>query len=303
MANNLLISLPKADGNPLMIRIFAGKIKNIDTSQLHYFEALAYTLVQDAQRNSKWNGKAMLGIYIGQSHQHARTMSLVLSLMLGCILPQFHITMDSSFATIQPPHSFAPPSWWQERCFFRGSNQPKSINESGTKLGLDIVSPTEPVLDIPAPDNETWLKFEAPAPNSALSPSEATIMSSPDITANPSQSSQPWCSMRVHCAPKCLTYETFAAMIEDHSNPITQLGNDIDLERELCCFLTYALASRKNKTKSNDTFYFHEALCKHNKADFVQAMLDEINDQQAVGHWVLMQKDSVPAGAHILPCI
>ena len=75
--------------------------------------------MQAGKKIQKWQERARVGIYLGISPQHVRTVALVLSLTTGLTSPQFHVHVDSTFQTMR--HSFGnqlPQSLWQEKCHF-----------------------------------------------------------------------------------------------------------------------------------------------------------------------------------------
>ena len=47
----------------------------------------------------RWNPRARLGAYLGQSPHHAANVSLILNPATGYISPQFHCTCDDYFET------------------------------------------------------------------------------------------------------------------------------------------------------------------------------------------------------------
>jgi hypothetical protein len=49
--------------------------------------------------------------------------------------------------------------------------------------------------------------------------------------------------------------------------------------------------------------YLHQALKAHNREEFLKAMSDEIGAHMKNKNWVLMHRDSVPAGKSILPAV
>jgi hypothetical protein len=65
----------------------------------------------------KWSERTRVGVYLGKSSQHARTVALVLSLTTGLTSPQFTSnliqTMRKSF------HDQPVPSFWQTKCGFK----------------------------------------------------------------------------------------------------------------------------------------------------------------------------------------
>ena len=51
---------------------------------------------------SKWDARARLGVNLGLSPCHSRSVSLVLNLGMGLVSPQFHIKDDEFFETVKP---------------------------------------------------------------------------------------------------------------------------------------------------------------------------------------------------------
>ena len=41
-----------------------------------------------------------MGVYLGQSPQHARSVALVLNIKTGLVFPQFHVAFDDMFETV-----------------------------------------------------------------------------------------------------------------------------------------------------------------------------------------------------------
>ena len=90
---------------------------------------------------NKWEERSKIGVYLGRSPHHARSVALVLNLTTGHVSPQFHVMFDPSFQAIKPTYGGrSPPSQWQEKCGFTqkqdeptpGRNgQPSTATRSG----------------------------------------------------------------------------------------------------------------------------------------------------------------------------
>ena len=93
-----------------------------NTEHWHHFGSPVYVLdskLASGKKIDKWSERARVGIYLGRSSQHARTVVLVLSLTTGLTSPQFHIKVDSTFQTMQASFgSQQPASQWQSKCGF-----------------------------------------------------------------------------------------------------------------------------------------------------------------------------------------
>ncbi len=76
-------------------------------------------LQSDKAIKHKWEERSRVGIYLGRSPQHARSVALVLNLETGHVSPQFHVVFDPSFQTIKCSFGGQPPvSHWQAKCGF-----------------------------------------------------------------------------------------------------------------------------------------------------------------------------------------
>jgi hypothetical protein len=82
--------------------------------------------MQSGKKLPKWEIRSRMGIYLGMSMQHARSVALVLNLKTGHVSPQFHVTFDPKFETVrQSLGNMSPPSEWQKMCGFTTSSTPR----------------------------------------------------------------------------------------------------------------------------------------------------------------------------------
>jgi hypothetical protein len=111
------------------MEIFTGTKVQPKVSQDHPFGCPVYALdgrLQNRQKIDKWDPRARLGIYLGNSPMHAKTCGLILSLRTGLVSPQFHIEYDNLFETTRGVQSHdLPSSLWQVA---ETSNVPLSQN-------------------------------------------------------------------------------------------------------------------------------------------------------------------------------
>ena len=54
-----------------------------------------------AREHRKWKQRSRLGVYLGPSPNHARSVALVLNPRTGHVPPQFHVKFDDFFETVQ----------------------------------------------------------------------------------------------------------------------------------------------------------------------------------------------------------
>ena len=70
-------------------------------SHFHTFGCPTYMLTIEAEqgRAKKWEGRSVLGIYLGPFPEHEGSVSLVLNITRGNASPQFHVGHDNFFDT------------------------------------------------------------------------------------------------------------------------------------------------------------------------------------------------------------
>ena len=66
----------------------------------------------DIPKPLKWKQRSRLGVYLGPSPNHARSVALVLNPRTGHVSPQFHVKFDDFFETVQSKDTDldAPPN-------------------------------------------------------------------------------------------------------------------------------------------------------------------------------------------------
>ena len=84
--------------------------------------------LQQSKPHRKWDERSRVGLYLGRSPFHARSVALVLNLTTARVSPQYHVQFDPSFQTIRESFGgIEPPSHWQSICGFTKSRKtPKS---------------------------------------------------------------------------------------------------------------------------------------------------------------------------------
>ncbi len=121
MANDVLNETPslrdKARRSPL--QIFADTKVHPNSKHWKPFGCPVYVLEAGLQKGGihhKWQQRSRVGLYIGRSPHHARSVALVLDLQTGLVSPQFHIKFDPSFHTVKQSPEIE--SKWQTKAGF-----------------------------------------------------------------------------------------------------------------------------------------------------------------------------------------
>ena len=94
---------------------------------LHPFGCPVYVLdnnLQSGKSLPKWKPRARVGIYLGQSREHASNVSYVLNPSTDHISPQYHVIYDDDFATVSAQTDFQKVIIWE------------GLNKTQPKLGL-----------------------------------------------------------------------------------------------------------------------------------------------------------------------
>jgi len=162
MANDLINETPGAlrehDVDRAPIEIFSGT--RIAPNQKHWqtFGCPVYVLndpqASGSGKGPKWTERSRLGIYLGRSPKHARTVPLVLNTRTGLTSPQFHIRMDPSFQTMRESFGGQPPKVeWMTKCgFHRPAAKPtRRQAPEGAKLSRTQRQPKAGDINIDAP--------------------------------------------------------------------------------------------------------------------------------------------------------
>ena len=73
--------------------------------------------MQQQRPTHKWKVRTRMGLYLGRSPIHARTISLVLNLTTGRVRPQFHCYHDKGFDSVKETQN-KDDQLWQIRAGF-----------------------------------------------------------------------------------------------------------------------------------------------------------------------------------------
>ena len=176
LANEAHNCAPFRNGlSPIALFSRSRVLPNLD--HLHPFGCPTNVLgekMQSDKKGPKWGERARCGIYLGLSPNHARSVSLVMSLSTGMVSPQYHLHADEFFETVtrqgpsNPVLSIPYKSEWQERLGFPRSNldHPVITDRHADSEGAPAhLTTSEGVLSPTASEGDSN-KENADAPNS-----------------------------------------------------------------------------------------------------------------------------------------
>jgi hypothetical protein len=307
MANDILNDTPNLVTSKIPTNHFTRSNIAVNPKHYHTFGCPMYMLdtdLQSGKRINKWSDRSNVGIHLGRSSQHARTVHLVLSLTTGLLSPQFHLKVDDKFETLRTVYGNHPPkSLWQEKCHFVAKQSPMQGNGNVTKDTVTQAGKTQNSTQVNKSAPEPIQATENP-PSEPMRPSEgasvvpplapAATASSPVLTipSVPEQSVRR--STRSRRSPQRLI-EAYASELQHSDVPyevFATLHDDDD--HDWCAYAA---------SKDPDTMYLHEAMKQPDKAEFLVAMDKEMQGQMDNGNFKVVHQSEVPQGASILPAV
>lgn len=296
------------------IELFA---KSEVTPNLNHFQPFGCPVfvldnkMQSGNKLPKWEVRSRMGVYLGMSMQHARSVALVLNLKTGHVSPQFHVTFDPKFETVRSSlGNLSPPSEWQKICGFSTSTAPKvqgfkqaqqgQIRKNDMPFMEFDLEPGEEVNEgegqasqTPLPQSEgEQEEGQEPQAHLRRSPRLNKVSEAEEANKEPQPSTygskvlEVWYDLEAKLEinlPYHVAYETIKEWA--------------DIEGEQHPMLAYAASA------DPDTMYYHEAMREPDRAEFIKAMSKEVKSHTENGVWELVPRSSVPAGTKILPAV
>jgi hypothetical protein len=318
MANDVHLSSPslKQEGAPSPLERFAGVGVRPKISSFHPFGCPVYVLdsaLASGQSLPKWNERARVGIYLGPSPRHSRSVALVLSLTTGLVSPQYHIIFDDHFQTVRAnrPGSLHYQSAWQTLAGLKLELEPGEANTGRSKRGGRGARMIEQLLHpaFPAPGQHA-----VPSEGEELLPSEGDeegepppppIEPDPDPEASeetdneqqqgPIQGPHPRRSGRVRTRPAW--WEPYyvaneALLSADHWDTVQESIDHGTLDP--IAFVA---------SNDPDVMYYDQAMKQPDAEQFTQACNDEIAAHQDNGHWEIVPRTALPDGTKVVPSV
>ena len=249
----------------------------------------------------KWTERSRIGIYLGRSPFHARSVALVLNLSTGRVSPQFHVQFDPGFYTVKKSFGgHSPPSLWQAICgFTRASPEAKLQREPANNKASKprfALEPTDqqqtdaslPVQETPQAEGDRETQAEVPLRRSSRIRKpvignrlvDALTVQVLETTVPEDQAESP--DDGAPAQGEIFAYSTlFPLHDEDDPDPIHAYAASAD----------------------PDTLYHHEAMREPDREHFQTAMVKEFTDQWDNGNFELKRRDEIPEDARILPAV
>jgi hypothetical protein len=282
------------------------RFSNIDVApnlkNFHTFGCPVFALenrLQAQQSVGSWASRARLGINLGPSPRHARSVSMVLNLNTGLVSPQFHVKHDEFFETINDNNRHQRAAW----LLLANLVRPRSIRTpiadpvphipNATPLPpsqreIPNIQPPQPDQAVIPPeltnDEPAPMEPPAPAPNPPEPIIESVGISTRGRRRKPSQ------RMResINQGLTITSYSTYYDALHE---------DDFQLQDQMLDPIAF------KATSDPDTMHYHQAMVAPDRAQFLQAIIKEVNAHIANEHWELIPRSQVPQGTKILDSI
>ena len=322
MANDVLIETPLMQNKEKLSphQLFSSTRTQPNPKHWKPFGCPVYVLDSSIQNgrgiHHKWKQRSKVGIYLGRSPQHARSVALVLDRQTALVSPQFHVTFDPSFHTCKQDDF---DSKWQLKAGFVAQREPELTKTAKVPVPQSSTTKEKRSKSITAPENQAT---ESPPKrqrreanrselNNQLQHHDLEIPSQPPeppketVRNEDTGSSEPITNNRTSARkrqPIERLIEAMGAEVKDTSG---------EIEGEIFCLVAmYPVRDEDENpllaykaSADPDTMYMHEAMKEPDSKEFIKAMEKEVSDQSNNKNFSIIHRSKVPEGATILPTV
>jgi len=235
----------------------------------------------------KWNSRARLGINLGLSPKHARSVSLVLNLTTGNASPQFHVIHDNFFETVKDEDKSRSSRW------LAGAGL---INEEGESNPFPRIKDS-----FRSSENNEEAELN-------VNENEANeLNSNEESQADQSHLAEDNQAPRRSQRNRRMTQRMRESLVQQGENNLSyaaEIGeleilhkDDYRIQEAMKDPISFAGLIEK------DTMYYHEAMGAPDREEFIKAIVKEINDHIDGKHWVIINESDVPNDTIILDSV
>ncbi len=226
-SSNELPSLAFKDGRT-PLQAFAGSRATTNPRFWQPFACPVYVLTPALQSAGgilgKWKDRARVGLYLGRSPNHARSVALVLNLTTGLVSPQFHVTFNPSFQTVKRTFDGLPLEVkWLQAVGFKAKPKTRSTTQREQEnRTFDATNPPVNDLQFSTIDDSAWQD---------LSPIQQDNHQQPDPLPQASEGAQGWFDVEEAPTDDGAQHsdgkESGQSMATDHSTTTLRCSNHI----------------------------------------------------------------------------
>ena len=283
-------NMPAKDGGPSPRERFSQVEIMSNMRNFHTFGCPVYALdrrLQEQKSVNSWAPRARLGINLGPSPRHARSVTLVMNLSNGLVSPQYHVRHDEFFETVDR-NTDSPKAPWMTLAGFRNQRVTREVRMEPVGQRTATRSPQL------SPDDSTQPLTSRNTLSSMIPELEAGIANDmvQGSNAQPPQSDvYRTRSGRESRAPERFDPTGYSAYYE------VLHEEDFQIQDDMCDPIAFKASS------DPDTLYYHEAMAAPDRKQFLEAIVKEVNAHIENNHWALVPKRDVPKDAKVLDAV
>ena len=325
-ANDVANATPRKGQELSPLEMFSGVEIAPKLRHFHAFGCPTYVLdnaLQSGQGAPKWKERSRLGVYLGPSPNHARSIALVLSPRTGHVSPQFHVKFDDFFETVQAKATDldAPDPEWK---YLSGFATKKGTPKAATKGGLDgLLTPRRGAITPGSPrqgNHEAVQPLDQeqdpPLPSANDAEAQETTDAHPAVPATtiPAQLPEtPVAPVRQTRSGRVIKntsrYEQ-SMTLRDQGIVAWELLIDQD-EQEAHPTAAKQFAAQKAMedpiafaaTTNPDILYWDQAMKAPDRDKFLEAVKVELDGHEQMGNYEPIPIDEVPKGMKLLDMV
>ena len=294
---------------------------------LHAFGCPTYILdntLQSGQGSLKWKQRSRLGVYLGPSPSHARSVALVLNPCTGHVSPQFHVKFNDFFETVQNKSTDmdAPDPDWKYLSGFavkKGRPDPAgrgiandlvaprrgpitATQQSSTTANLDtqVTLPDEPTI-LDANGTTGYQQEDLPAENqpALLLPGQQTVQAVPPARQTHSGRivrNTPRYDQSINQRNQGLvTWEVL--LDQDDREDVPMAKSQYAIQKSMENPMAFAA------TINPDILYWDQAMKAPDQDKFLEAVRTELDEHEKMGNYEPIPLSEVPAGTKLFDMV
>ena len=330
-ANDVSNATPRKGHDVSPLERFTGVPVRPKLRHFHAFGCPTYVLdnaLQSGQGIPKWKQRARLGIYLGPSPSHARSVALILNPRTGHVSPQFHVKFDDFFETVgnNPTGMDSPDPEWK---YLSGFAIKKGAADKGAKGTLtNLLTPrrgvTDAVRDAAPPPVIDDSSLHQPGNEPSMEPFNETANHAPPLhleeaeppethdqhpnvgRPEPAATRQTRSGRTIRNTPR---YEQSVAqrdrglvawevlLDQDEQEQVPTAASQYKIQKALENPLAFAASDNP------DILYWDQAMKAPDKAQFVEAVGTELDGHEKMGNYEPVPLSQVPKGTKLIDMV
>ena len=325
--NDVANATPRKGEDQSPLEQFSGVKITPKLCHFHAFGCPTYVLykaLQSAQGSPKWKQHSRLGVYLGPSPSHARSVALVLNPCTSHISPQFHVKFDDFFEIVQDKSTDldAPEPEWKYLSGFvikKGHPEPTDrgipnsliaprrgpitvTNSSSTPETMD--TPDEPPEEPTIPDAngttanqpEDLSPVHQPAPLLPSPQPAQTILTARQTHSGRVVRNTPRYEQSVNQRNQGLVaWEVL--LDQDDREDIPMAESQYTIQKAMENPMAFAA------TDNPDILYWDQAMKAHDWDKFIKAVRIELDGHEKMGNYEPIPLNEVPEGSKLLDMV